>query len=207
MPPRTAIQIADRVVATISNMPKGTKIDILILTTLLCFYEEDHERFQEIIAGDLKFQNKSGNEAGLNEYILDHFENCESLIKMQINPMEIICTLTPSDYGPRLNTFGLATYVFSLRLYLVEVFIKFFSAPSFIFISSINSQYDEIAPINDLFKELITNSKKEPQRIGLLWFKILNIHYQVDSIKASKYRDYVELASALDLIEEETQND
>lgn len=208
MPPRTAIQIADRVVATISNMPSGSKIDILMLTTLLCFYEEDHERFKRIIARDLKYQDKSGQDVELKDYIQDHFGGCESLIKMQINPMELIPTLTPSNYSPRANTYGPDTYVLSLKLYLTEVFLKLFSRPSVLFISLDSSQYDEkVAPINDLFKTLITNSKNEPQRIGLLWFKILNIHYQVDSIKAAEYRDYVELASALDLIEEEPKND
>lgn len=47
---RTAIQIADRVVATISNMPRGSKVDILMLTALLCIKEKDQNLFDEIVS-------------------------------------------------------------------------------------------------------------------------------------------------------------
>jgi hypothetical protein len=207
MPPRTAIQIADRVVATISNMPKGSKIDILMLTTLLCFYEQDHERFQGIIAGDLKYQDKSGKDAELKDYIQDHFGGCELLINMRINPLKLIPTLTSSDYGPHANTYGQDTYKFLFKEYLKYCFLELFSKNSIdIHLLLGSSGQAKEDPVTNLFDQLISKNHT-PLEIGLLWFKILRCHYGVDSISSGQYQDYVELASALDLIEEESKDD
>ena len=58
---RTAIQIADRVVATISNMPRGSKIDILMLTALLCIKEKDQNLFDEIVSGKFERVVQNGD--------------------------------------------------------------------------------------------------------------------------------------------------
>jgi hypothetical protein len=208
MPPRTAIQIADRVVATIPNMSKGSKIDILMLTTLLCFYEQDHERFQEIITGDLKYQDKNGKEIGHEGYIEEHFSACESLIKMKVNPQKIIPTLTPAGHISQTNTYEADTYVFLYNQYLKECFIELFGKQKTDFgVFSKGSRSNKTSPVDQLYKQLISHSDKRPEQLGLLWFQILNLHYQTNSIKAEQYRDYVELASALDLIEEAPKND
>ena len=207
MSPRTAIKIADRVVATISNMPKGSKIDILMLTILLCFYEQDHKKFKEIITNNLKYQDKNGNDIGLKGYIEEHFEGCESLIKMRINPQKIIPILKTSNYGNLANTYELDTYVFSLKRYLMGTFLDLLTVQNIHFVTLYGDQNEKTTPINDLFEKAFRDDKRDLQRIGLLWFQILNLHYQVDSITAEKYRDYVELASALDSIEEGSQDD
>ncbi|QUX90256.1 NTPase KAP [Marinomonas sp. A3A] len=206
MPPRTAIQIADRVVATISNMPKGAKIDILMLTTLLCFYEEDNELFRKVVSGKLEYKDNKDKDLGLNGYIENRFENCESVIEMRINPKEHIPVLSPSKYRPRENKFGKDTYKFLFKEYLKYCFLELFSKNSIgIYLLLRDSGQAKENPITNLFDQL-TSKNHTSLEIGLLWFKILRCHYGVDSISSGQYQDYVELASALDLIEEEPKN-
>lgn len=206
MPPRTAIQIADRVVATISNMPKGAKIDILMLTTLLCFYEENNELFRKVVSGKLEYKDNQDKDLGLNGYIENRFENCESVIEMRINPKEHIPVLSPSKYRPRENKFGKDTYKFLFEEYLKYCFFELFSKSSIgIYLLLRDSGQAKENPITNLFDQL-TSKNHTSLEIGLLWFKILRCHYGVDSISSGQYQDYVELASALDLIEEEPKN-
>jgi hypothetical protein len=206
MPPRTAIQIADRVVATISNMPKGAKIDILMLTTLLCFYEENNELFRKVVSGKLEYKDNKDKDLGLNGYIENRFENCESVIEMRINPKEHIPVLSPSKYRPRENKFGKDTYKFLFKEYLKYCFLELFSKNSIgIYLLLRDSGQAKENPITNLFDQL-TSKNHTSLEIGLLWFKILRCHYGVDSISSGQYQDYVELASALDLIEEEPKN-
>ncbi len=207
VPPRTAIQIADRLVATISNMPKDSKIDILIMTTLLCFNEEDNELFKKITSGKLVHKNNKDKDLGLNGYIENRFENCESVIEMRINPKEHIHVLSPSKYRPRENKFGQDTYKFLFKEYLKDCFLELFSKNSIgIHLLLGSSGQAKEDPVTNLFDQLISKNHT-PLEIGLLWFKILRCHYGVDSISSGQYQDYVELASALDLIEEESKDD
>ncbi|WP_230625624.1 hypothetical protein [Photobacterium leiognathi] len=71
---RTAIQITDRVIATIVNMPKGSKIDILMLTTLLCIKDKDSCLFDEIVSGKFERVEQNG-EKKKTTYLNEFLEN------------------------------------------------------------------------------------------------------------------------------------
>jgi hypothetical protein len=205
MPPRTAIQIADRVVATISNMSKGSKIDILMLTTLLCFYEQDHNLFRKIIKDTLEHKDKKDKDQGLAGFIEHHFESCKSVIEIRTNFKEHIPMLSPSKYGSRDNKWGLDTYKTLYKDYLKDCFIKHFGKNhSSLFFLLGDSNHKETPPIKILFDQLVSK-KHSPLELGSLWLQILNYHYDFVSISPETYQDYVELASALDLIEEDSQ--
>ncbi|MGO2354268.1 MAG: KAP family P-loop NTPase fold protein [Marinomonas foliarum] len=205
MPPRTAIQIADRVVATISNMPSGSKIDILMLTTLLCFYEQDHNLFRKIIKDTLEHKDKKDKDQGLAGFIEHHFESCKSVIEIRTNFKEHIPMLSTSKYGSRDNKWGLDTYKTLYKDYLKDCFIKHFGKNhSSLFFLLGDSNHKEMPPIKILFDQLVSK-KHSPLELGSLWLQILNYHYDFVSISPETYQDYVELASALDLIEEDSQ--
>lgn len=207
MPPRTAIQIADRVVATISNMPSGSKIDILMLTTLLCFYEEDNEQYRKIISRKFEYKNEQDKDLGLSGYIQERFENCESIFEMRIKPKEHISEFQSNNYKPRENKYGQDNYIFLFKEYLINCFLELFEKNSIeIYSLLLNSNKAEIDPLRSLTDQLISK-RHEPSELGLLWFKILLCLYGADTISSEAYQDYVELASALDLIEEDSTND
>ena len=202
MPPRTAIQIADRVVATISNMPKGAKIDILMLTTLLCFYEENNELFRKVVSGKLEYKDNQDKDLGLNGYIENRFENCESIIEMHTNPKTHMPLIPMSGRSPRSNPFGSDSYKILFKEYLNDCFLEGFgNKKTFLFMILGDSTQEETSPIGKLSDQLFSKPLS-PIESGLLWFKILSHHYDFVSISPETYQDYVELASALDLIEE-----
>ena len=208
MPPRTAIQIADRVVATISNMPKGAKIDILMLTTLLCFYEEDHTAFREILAGDFiyKTNNKDTGFLGLLE---TRFQNLESEIRMNFNPQEALRDLHPHQRIPSKNLYQQGEYIVKLIDYFENFFALFFNKKNTKGISSTDTDAREVAfrTIQGKLYSDYNHNGSNFSNNSLSWFKALYYNDSFDEVTKEKYQDYVELASALDLIEEEPKND
>ncbi|WP_206705561.1 KAP family P-loop NTPase fold protein [Marinomonas colpomeniae] len=97
MPPRTAIQIADRVIATLSNMPKDSKIDILMLTTLLCINEQDDELFRNIISGDFKYKDGTVKDIDLRKFFENRFKDNNETLEITIN-IEDYISIFESDY-------------------------------------------------------------------------------------------------------------
>ena len=191
MPPRTAIQIADRVVATISNMPKGAKIDILMLTTLLCFYEENNELFRKVVSGKLEYKDNQDKDLGLNGYIENRFENCESIIEMHTNPKTHMPLIPMSGRSPRSKPFGSDSYKILFKEYLNDCFLEGFgNKKTFLFMILGDSTQEETSPIGKLSDQLFSKPLS-PIESGLLWFKILSHHYDFVSISPETYQDYV----------------
>jgi hypothetical protein len=213
MPPRTAIQIADRVVATISNMPNGSKIDILMLTTLLCLNEEDHKQFQDIVAGRFEYKNKDGKDIFLSGYLSERFEHNKGILKIQINPSEDSNAFN-YRYKPTCTHYPAGLYETSFNNYLKKLVSSHCgSQNNFIGFINLNREADTQPPFERIQEELRANYNQLRQEnklladSGLLW---LQAHYykdKFDQISIDQYRDYVELASALDLIEEDAEHD
>lgn len=195
MPPRTAIQIADRVVATISNMPKGSKIDILMLTTLLCFNEEDNKLFKDIVSGNF---SKS-----LSSYFEERLGDKKSYMEVEVHPSKY-------DYF-HLAHYKSSTCKVELIWYLQDIFANHLgdssSASFFDLYLEENPSYHEKkesydTAFYDSLRPPYPNKARAPSWIGAIYFK-----EEFNQISKETYQDYVELASALDLIEEEPKND
>jgi hypothetical protein len=58
--PRAAIQVTERIIAIISHLQDKAKIDIVMLTTLLCIREKDESLYEKIITKtyDIEFKGK-----------------------------------------------------------------------------------------------------------------------------------------------------
>ncbi|MCG9729169.1 KAP family NTPase [Shewanella sp. Isolate13] len=215
---RTAIQIADRVVATISNMPRGSKIDILMLTALLCIKEKDHNLFDEIVAGQFERVVQSGDSQKtiyLSEYLKTYIRESSHVrqIEMIFDPQDLVPSLRfYSNQPPVANPYRSGCYQFSLLEYLQQIFSDHFgsSGKSRSLIISIGgsrrSPDREQTPLEKLSKTLIEEYKKhqydssslmlgEP---ALLWVKFFYIKNKFNAIDIDKYKDFVELASPLD---------
>ncbi|MEI8676605.1 P-loop NTPase fold protein [Pseudoalteromonas sp. Hal040] len=215
---RTAIQIADRVVATISNMPRGSKIDILMLTALLCIKEKDHNLFDEIVSGKFERVVQSGDSKKtiyLNDFLETYIPESSHMRHIEMN-------FDPQEYAPNFkiyshqnavaNPYTSGIYRFYLLEYLQEIFSSHFGSAGknrsgiFFLGEGRRSPTQEQTPLEKLCKTLTEEYKKhqydtDAQMLGvpaLLWVKFLYIRNKFESIDMDEYKDFVELASPLD---------
>ncbi|MGL6316649.1 KAP family P-loop NTPase fold protein [Vibrio sp. WXL103] len=215
---RTAIQIADRVVATISNMPRGSKIDILMLTALLCIKEKDHNLFDEIVSG--KFERVVQNGDSKKTIYLNDF--LETYIPESSHMRHIEMNFDPQEYAPNFkiysyqnavaNPYTSGIYRFYLLEYLQEIFSSHFGSAGknrsgiFFLGEGRRSPAQEQTPLEKLCKTLTEEYKKHQHVTGaqmlglpaLLWVKFFYIRNKFESIDMDEYKDFVELASPLD---------
>lgn len=188
MQPRTAIQIADRVIATLSNMPSGSKIDLLMLTTLLCFYEENSELFSKIVSGS--FGEKA--EERLTTYLSNRFGEYKSNILIEINFRQFGGTLSYLENKVCQTPF---------TSYLTEIFSSHFGTNEPV--GFLDLQFRDYSPIKQSFHnfaESLEDGSPESD-IAINYFKHLYDMEKYTDITPFQYQDYVELASALDWID------
>lgn len=191
MPPRTAIQIADRVIATLSNMPTNSKIDILMLTTLLCFKEESDQRFKDIVSNQLNYKDRQGDIAGLDRYIHERFSESASSISMHFHPKGIYDPFEIGHYRID-NTYSEGTYQFELFRYLERIFLVTLG---------IKKPITSLA-VQQKLESSINNQKPDQiLEISISWLQAQFIESGFHEISKETYKDYVELASALDWID------
>ncbi|MGO2510662.1 KAP family P-loop NTPase fold protein [Marinomonas polaris] len=206
MPPRTAIQIADRVVATISNMPNGSKIDILMLTTLLCFYEEDVEKFHKIVQQSFTYKDDAGNDKKLVHYLKYRFSSNQAYFKTHINPDAYAPTFL-KYCNPITHGYKNRIYTFNLTSYFQQFFAKHFKSDETDLSGMLaDKSRPQESPMEIRQKQFITEKNNDDNQ-GMVWLDFIYHQYGFDKILPKFYKDYVELASALDLIEEEPKND
>ncbi|EMK6707755.1 KAP family P-loop NTPase fold protein [Vibrio cholerae] len=213
---RTAIQITDRILATVSNMPRGSKIDILMLTALLCIKEKDHNLFDEIVNGKFERVEQNGDNRKtiyLNEFLESYIPESSHMryIEMDFDPKKYASTLKTYSYQlPTANPYISGNYRFHLLQYLKEIFCyhlgSFRKSPSTRLSLGGNSKGVEQTPLEKICKSLIdeynkNQNDKYAQMSGtpaLLWFKYIYIKSNFDSIDIDEYKDFVELASPID---------
>ncbi|HHF3187113.1 TPA: P-loop NTPase fold protein [Vibrio alginolyticus] len=215
---RNAIQIADRIVATISNMPKGTKVDILMLTTLLCIKEKDHLLFDEIVSGKFERVDQSGEKTKriyLNDffetYIPERFHHLQ--LEMNFEPTEIAPTLQISSVSSNIpNEYQAGSYRFDLLEYLKQVFSSHFESTGKTYAnygvllrsdSSRERGQTEYEKICQSLRDEYRNHQydTDAQMVGdpaLMWIKLIYIKNEYENISMDAYKDFVELASPLD---------
>lgn len=214
---RTAIQIADRVVATISNMPRGSKIDILMLTALLCIKEKDNHLFDEIVSGKFERTVQSGDSKKtiyLKDYLKTYIPESSHVrhIEMNFDPQKFVSNFKTSSRIILPNEYKSGCYRFNLLEYLQEIFSPHLGAsrkPSLgIFFAgeSRRAPTQELTPLEKISKALTDEYRKyqydiDAQMLGtpaFLWVNFFYIENKFDSIDMDEYKDFVELASPLD---------
>ncbi|WP_318467901.1 KAP family P-loop NTPase fold protein [Photobacterium leiognathi] len=215
---RTAIQITDRVIATIVNMPKGSKIDILMLTTLLCIKDKDSCLFDEIVSGKFERVENNGESKKtiyLNEFLENHLpeRSLKHHIEMNFEPKEYVTNLQLSSYEDNIsNPYVAGVYKFELLTYLKEVFSTHFCSVGknrtgiFAFNERRRNPVQEQTPLEKVSNALIDEYKSHRNEIdaqmsdqpAILWMKFFYLRDNFKSIKMDDYKDFVELASPLD---------
>lgn len=215
---RTAIQIADRIVATISNMPRGSKIDILMLTVLLCIKEKDHNLFDEIVCGKFERVVQNGD-SKKTIYLNDFLENS---VPESSHRRYLEMNFDPQEYAPNFkiyshqnditNPYTSGIYRFYLLEYLQDIFSSHFgsvgkSRSMALFLGgnqrNNSPKQTPLEKISHTLNEEYNKHRFEPdmQMLGvsaLLWVKFFYIRNKFESIDMDEYKDLVELASPLD---------
>lgn len=215
--PRTAIQIADRVIATVSNLPENSRIDIFLLTFLLSLKERDHELYVKVIGGN--FSHTEGEkDITIIEYLKKHYlTNLENkFLRIPLDPPSITPTLMKEGGISRRNTYPVTTYSISIDDYISHICF-----PNLGYKHGLNSivyidlgrrdGYEKSEPtalekvsaqlMNFLKEGYGTSEKPMDSKVTVQWLKYIYIHEQFDSMSAKDYRDLVDLASALDWLE------
>ncbi|PSV98275.1 KAP family P-loop NTPase fold protein [Photobacterium iliopiscarium] len=216
---RTAIQIADRVVATISNMPKCSKVDILMLTALLCIKEKDSNLFDEIVSGNFVKVVQKGDST--TKIYLDKFFETYLIEKYHKQYIEMV--FSPQEYVQEHKVYTRQNMIANpylpgvYRFHLIDYFKKIFSShfnskgAGFVGVVSLwgndNTRHkDEQTPLEKIYSSLLEefdNNRHNTdllmlEKAGLLWMQFFYIKNKFDSIDMDEYKDFVELASPLD---------
>lgn len=213
LPPRTAIQVTERVIATVVNLPQDSKLDLLMLTTLLCIREQDESLYQEIVSQ--KFRRQDGDkDVTLADYLTTRFNTKLYDIQNQFNPQSITKYLRISNDGfrhPPENKYPEKNYKAEYHYYIDNIFsvyhqnnpvLEMLDAVLSRKTHSTNDKKEEkLESIElSLHKKYSKNNAKSTsdyQDIANLWLDYLFFKNELNQIPMNYYRDLVELASSL----------
>jgi len=219
---RSAIQITDRIVATLSNMPPRSKVDILMLATLLCIKEKDSALFDEIVAGGFSrsvFDGDNNKTIYLDEFFESYLTERSQQLKltMYFDPQEYSALLKKYTHQPPVNNpYRANCYEFLFIDYLKEIFSPHFGSGKKTRVIALFSRKTQTrgniqTPLEKISAEIIdvyedSSSSEDFYLNGIssmLWFKYIHINDEYDLISNDEYSDFVELASPLDWMGEE----
>lgn len=210
VPARTAIQIADRIIATIENLPNNSAIDLIMLTTLHCIKEIDNELFEDVALGKFKRLKENGKEWTLYDYVFELVNDRGGVLKMWLEPQEITEHLRAHKFI-RPNRYPSALYEFSYSDYLEKIFFPFFDDTSGFsgFLDFSFSKDDSPTKLESAALELYQNESSSSfntdlskGQSGILWLRYFYCSEPFNGISKSHYHDLVELSSALDWLDE-----
>ena len=198
--PRSAIQITERIIATIYHLSPKAIIDVIMLATLLCIREKNESLYEEIIVK--KFNKKDGDKP-LDTYLIEHFNIASERIKINIDISEHLVISKRSG----LQYLESGVYKVDYSYYLKNIFCKFFNESN-IYLHFRSANLGSITtPIEQIFDEFSNIEYKEARihsgKSAEFWLRYLNVDNKLDEVEVGLYQDLVELASAIDWLSEE----
>ena len=198
--PRSAIQVTERIIATISNLPPNKVVDIIMLTVLLCIKDKDESLYEEILSDNFEGTIKD-KKLGLSDYLIDVFNIKNEYIKVNIDPLEYSSSFAPHQ----LNRFKKGEYLVNFYNYLSDIFSNYFGEETTFFNVFEQSSGRELTPLQEIGKKLRTLSYDESQQLSgdnaNLWLRYSSLDLALNEVPIDFYRDLVELASAIDWID------
>ncbi|MCJ8270487.1 MAG: KAP family NTPase, partial [Psychrosphaera sp.] len=201
---RSAIQTTERVIATLSHLEKGAKVDILMLTALLCIKDKDEGLYEEI--ANSKFERKDGNlEVEFSHFLGRRFNFEHKMVAIELEP-----TAYESKFGYTSNSYLTGVYNAELKSYFELVFAIYFSCSFNVRVtesfSSRGMVKTRLLKITSYLANLLEEIKPQDAFIGKpanKWLEYSNVKSGLDKIPPDTYKDLVELATAIDWIDEE----
>lgn len=213
LPPRSAIQVTERVIATVVNLPEDSKLDLLMLTTLLCIREQDESLYQQIVSQRFK-QQDGDKEVTLSNYLTTRFNTKAHNIQNHFNPKLITAHLRRSNDGfgyPPENKYPEHNYKAEYNYYINNIFsVHYQNNPALEMLNVVLSRNrhsnndkkeGKLESIELSLHKKYPNSKSKStsdyQDIANLWLEYLFFKDELNQIPINYYQDLVELASAL----------
>ncbi|MDQ2043204.1 KAP family NTPase [Pseudoalteromonas sp. 20-92] len=203
VPPRTAIQITERITAIIVNLPNGKKVDVLVLAILFCIYEKDHPLYDEMINGRFK-RTERGNENKIIDISLADF--LQKDISKEYLSAELIYFIDPQSYTsqfhngrfvPKYNKYFEGNYPIPLSKFIENTFCKIFDLHVDDFYFTFSSD-DDLTELQYAEEALAQDKRETSPEVTLLWLDYIYIKDEYNKITKEQYRDFIELSSPLD---------
>jgi len=200
--PRSAIQVTERIIATISNLPPNTVVDIIMLTVLLCIKDKDESLYEDILSDNFERTIKD-KKIGLSDYLIDVYNIKDDYIKVNIDPLDY----SSSFQSSQLKRHKKGEYLASFYTYLSDVFCNYFGGKTTFFNVFGDNSGRQLTPLQDIEQRLYTLSFNDVQQFSgdnaNLWIKYSNLDLALNETPIDFYRDLVELASAIDWIDDD----
>ncbi|MEL0639819.1 P-loop NTPase fold protein [Pseudoalteromonas aliena] len=200
VPPRTAIQITERITAIIVNLPNGKKVDLLVLAILFCIYEKDHPLYEEIINGRFKRTklNKKGETQNirLSDYLSEKIlpEDLERDVVFFVDS-----ELYSNEPNCIVNRYKDTENIIKLKQYIESFFCKIFIDES-LFIFNVFGRTDtsKLTKLEQAEKELQECNCSDQYKVAKSLIKYIYVKDTYNKITKEQYRDFIELSSPLD---------
>ncbi|WP_345871398.1 KAP family P-loop NTPase fold protein [Shewanella algae] len=201
---RNSIQLTERIVATVSNLPKGSSVDLLMLVILCCVREKDIELFNDLLSG--RYRTHRTDNPNLEKLVSDYIIEMtdveklpSSLINMKFNPKEVFPYIKEGK-NSKINQYGSNDYSFKLHEYFEHIIKVQFNSMRPIDKTYYNSEEEMLKAAKELIsfweppsKDMCVNSFS----ISFNWLKYMYYVQEFDKITIEEYRDFIELASPL----------
>ncbi|KPZ53047.1 KAP family P-loop domain protein [Pseudoalteromonas sp. P1-13-1a] len=200
VPPRTAIQITERITAIIVNLPNGKKVDVLVLAVLFCIYEKDHPLYEEIINGRFKRTklNKKGETQNirLSDYLSEKIlpEDLEKDVIFFIDSK-----LYSNEPNCIVNRYKDTENIIKLKQYIESFFCKIFIDESLLIFDVFGkTDTSKLTKLGQAEKELQECNDSEQYKVAKSLIKYIYVKDTYNKITKEQYRDFIELSSPLD---------
>ncbi|MBB1337158.1 P-loop NTPase fold protein [Pseudoalteromonas sp. SR44-2] len=203
---RTAIQITERITAIIVNLPRGKKVDVLVLAILFCIYEKDHSLYEEVITGRFKRDGKNHKgevrNISLNNFLKQSIQEVQQLaeIKYFIEPLSYTNSFYLGQMASRNNNFATGNYSIQLAEFIDSIFCRVFNNTTNSLAAMVSSSSENVTALHSAEQNLANADVRKPRvgNITLLWLSYIYIKDGYKEITKEHYRGFIELSSPLD---------
>lgn len=210
---RTAIQIADRITATLSNLKDGATIDLITLTLLLCLREKDEKTYNDVISGIYSKNNKQSLAILLKENFSLITEKNQN-ISESIEPTKITKNLYAGHMRTVSNLYPPGHYQSTLESYIENQFsdvmnLSSYKQSAWVGIGVPEPSTPPVTIEQNFQSELYGLQNSSEYKGGIIGEKWLQYTYfkafEGKNLTPDYYKDLVELASAIDWIDHENE--
>ena len=200
VPPRTAIQITERITAIIVNLPSGKKVDVLVLAVLFCIYEKDHPLYEEIIND--RFKRTKLNKKGETQNIRLSDYLSEKILPGDLERDVIFfidSKLYSKDLNCIINRYKDTEKIIKLKQYIECFFCQIFVVEtSLVFAGVGNTDTRKLTKLGQAEKELRECNDSNQYEVAKSLIKYIYVKDTYNKITKEHYRDFIELSSPLD---------
>ncbi|WP_295033221.1 P-loop NTPase fold protein [Shewanella sp.] len=202
LPARTVIQITDRIIAIFDHMKSGSKVDLLMLTALMCLREKHESLYEAVISHKFGLSEWSnGNQIKLNRYLTQNYDIKNRTIMLNVDtnvPFDSPCEQSLTQYHDGVYKANLSHYmkdIFSIYLKSVE--------SSFSGSGQIGRHHSAHIPLKEKLAQKVctypaNSDSYENEDTSNAWLDFYHSLHKLEDVDITYYQNLIELASALE---------